>query len=1273
MATYTGVLMNLLSHQMLRISLAIGAFFTLQTAAYAHHFIVDSVGDEPDAVGGDGVCLTAAGTCTLRAAMEEAGSSTENDTISFAIPGTGVKTIRPSSSLPPTSRVYIDGFSQGGAGYAGAPLIVITGENAEYYSLGVQLGGESILEGVAINQFGLHGVVLGGSQLRASYVGLNARGDQALPNRDSAVLMGNQSSLGCDSTQVAQSLPACAFPVIISGNRRDAIEIVGNDVSINHTWIGLAADGKTVLGNNGSGIRIPLLMAGVVSDVRLGETRENRIVGQRGVGIFIADSGQASPSKIRIQQTILDQNEGGAIYMGENGFPINDLGDTDVGSNTLLNTPYLKSLSPDASVVNGELSLSGNWLLRGVSRARYLDVYVASSAPGDDAFKRATQAFLATFDLDSASNLATGTESYNVPGVGEDDARLFEVLVPATAQGMTLIGIARDQDGNSSILSDAVTSDEELVDSDGDGLPDLIEIAWGLDPHNPDSDGDSLSDGEEWGQGAQPRDTDGDGVIDALDPDDDGDGIPTKEEIETVCSWTDLDGDGLPAWLNTDSDGDGIPDSVEYQGAVAVDCADAQKEQQPPWNNVDSDGDGLCDTPFVQSGDCVGGEDWNANGQRDPGETNPYDPDTDGDGYCDGPKQTGSCVGAADNCPLVVNPDQKDSVGDGVGDACRCDDEQCPAGMTQCFADVDGDGVTGTAILFDSEINCADQSYQGRAMTHVDGGDCDDNNPWIHPDAIEVCDGVDNNCDGRVDSDDPQVATLNPGITGALWETVYDDKDHDGCGLAGTERYACSLDDEGVSTNTRDQDDTDGICCGNGILEEGELCDGDAIGDTTCPVGTFGVPTCQNNEWVSGGDGSCTFVEPHKGCIEYRDCYADLDGDGFTGTLRNIPKAESCADYATDGRPWKDTNDGDCNDNPGDDCAVNTYPGAPELCDGCLNNCSAFQADGEDESWYGDECELGGAVPSCAVAGLVCNPSTGASMCGVIGADPSTLYYRDGDGDGCGDPSNSMIVCEGEEVPQGYVRNAMDVDDTDGMCCGNGVVEEGEECDGNVRLCASVGDYTEGEVFCRSNCRWNVSECIGGTCGDGVVQESAGETCDPADPQAPEACRGDCTWCGDGVVQEGSGETCDVGADDAPENCREASCTFCGDGVVQTDEGEECEPDDNGSNTCAYGETHCTYCNHDCTIEQGETSYCGDGVVDEANGEVCDGGDGCTSDCQREDGCDDDDCSNNNQKPNNTGCACSTDTTPTLSWLFTCLGILLLLGLQRRRVTARRP
>ena len=68
-----------------------------------------------------------------------------------------------------------------------------------------------------------------------------------------------------------------------------------------------------------------------------------------------------------------------------------------------------------------------------------------------------------------------------------------------------------------------------------------------------------------------------------------------------------------------DTDGDGIPDASD-----------------PYVYSVDGDGDGLCDGPNAVAGVCVAGEDLNANGVVDNGETDPMNPDSDNDGFIDG-------------------------------------------------------------------------------------------------------------------------------------------------------------------------------------------------------------------------------------------------------------------------------------------------------------------------------------------------------------------------------------------------------------------------------------------------------------------------------------------------------------------------------------------------------------------------------------------------------------------------------------------------------------
>lgn len=67
------------------LSVAVLALVLLPSAepAYAATFTVDSAADEPDAAPGDGRCATASGTCTLRAAVQEAHASEGADTIAL--------------------------------------------------------------------------------------------------------------------------------------------------------------------------------------------------------------------------------------------------------------------------------------------------------------------------------------------------------------------------------------------------------------------------------------------------------------------------------------------------------------------------------------------------------------------------------------------------------------------------------------------------------------------------------------------------------------------------------------------------------------------------------------------------------------------------------------------------------------------------------------------------------------------------------------------------------------------------------------------------------------------------------------------------------------------------------------------------------------------------------------------------------------------------------------------------------------------------------------
>jgi len=62
---------------------------------------------------------------------------------------------------------------------------------------------------------------------------------------------------------------------------------------------------------------------------------------------------------------------------------------------------------------------------------------------------------------------------------------------------------------------------------------------------------------------------------------------------------------------------------------------------------------------------------------------------------------------------------------------------------TLLFADADGDGF---GDLGTSTLGC-----EGDPGWALHSGDCDDGDPAVHPEATEVCNGIDDNCDGATD------------------------------------------------------------------------------------------------------------------------------------------------------------------------------------------------------------------------------------------------------------------------------------------------------------------------------------------------------------------------------------------------------------------------------------------------------------------------------------------------------------------------------------------
>ena len=126
--------------------------------------------------------------------------------------------------------------------------------------------------------------------------------------------------------------------------------------------------------------------------------------------------------------------------------------------------------------------------------------------------------------------------------------------------------------------------------------------------------------------------------------------------------------------------------------------------------------------------------------------------DADGDGYEDSAcnPSVGAGGGDCDDTNPLVNPGVAEICGDGLDNDCDgLYDGNDPDCVVSC-ADVDGDGYEDSAC---------------NPSVGAGGGDCDDANPLVNPGMTEVCgDGLDNDCDGLYDGNDPDCAT--GGMTG---------------------------------------------------------------------------------------------------------------------------------------------------------------------------------------------------------------------------------------------------------------------------------------------------------------------------------------------------------------------------------------------------------------------------------------------------------------------------------------------------------------------------
>jgi hypothetical protein len=241
--------------------------------------------------------------------------------------------------------------------------------------------------------------------------------------------------------------------------------------------------------------------------------------------------------------------------------------------------------------------------------------------------------------------------------------------------------------------------------------------------------------------------------------------------------------------------------------------------------------------------------------------------------------------------------------------------------------------------------------------------DCADDDPTILPGATERCDGLDNDCDGEIDS---------PAVPGA--PTWYPDRDGDGFGNDQSPIQACSQPPNTVDLGG-DCDDRDAEV----LPGADEVCDGR---DNNCDGSTDGPDAIDQLTWFS-----------------------DADEDGFGTPSSSIGSCQPVPGYAL--------SDADC-----DDQDAEISPAAEERCDDVDNNCDG-RTDGDDavdrRTWYADADADGWGAPGPAERLDCDDPGDGFSRSDADcnDADPEVHPFAE---ESCTDPADRN--CDGSTGAQ---------------------------------------------------------------------------------------------------------------------------------------------------------------------------------------------------------------------------------------------------------------
>jgi hypothetical protein len=475
-----------------------------------------------------------------------------------------------------------------------------------------------------------------------------------------------------------------------------------------------------------------------------------------------------------------------------------------------------------------------------------------------------------------------------------------------------------------------------------------------------------------------------------------------------------------------DVDGDGVPDEDD----------NCQTNPNPDQIDLDADGVGDACDPCVAEEEVCNGRDDNCNGWIDEdlrnacGECGPV-PDEVCDGVdndCDGRSDEGvlNACGACGEVPSEicdgVDDDCDGRIDEGLLNACgTCGpvpSETCNGEDDDC----DGSADEGFGLGLACSTGQGSCQAMGRVVCGVDGGvRCD----ALPGDPIpEMCDGDDNDCDGRADE-----GVLNAcGGCGLVPDEVCDaiDNDCDGntdegllnaCGACGPVPEETCDDVDNDCDGRTDEDAVDANACGVCGPLPAERCDGtdnDCDGNTdegllnvcgTC--GAVPAEKCNgidddcdghtdegfaNGTFCATGQGECRRIGTYRCTVDGSDVWCD------GGFMAGQPERCDGLDNDCDGDTDEDAQDANA-------CGI-CGPAPVEACDGEDNDCDGRVDEDFD---VGGEC-MGGIGALCSVEGRTVCGDDGGTQCIPNALDLGRCLYRFERSIAVGDRFSCVIV-----------------------------------------------------------------------------------------------------------------------------------------------------------------------------------------------------------------------------------------------------------------------